>query len=146
MLSIRTHVYTSAYIYARPIFHPISVQDSDVVDGGKKGGRNTTDQKGSWKADRIRRYCSFESGIPWRFVLIPLSLPLSLSLSPPFSPSLFPSSYSFRSLSENERNTFFSFFLSFPRTLPERTPSVNLDANASLSGLQIESGLATCLS
>lgn len=53
---IRTYARTYIYVcaYARPIFHPISVQDSDVVDGGKEGGRNTTDQGGSWKADRIR--------------------------------------------------------------------------------------------
>lgn len=109
---IHTYARIRLHIYARPIFHPISVQDSDVVDDGKKGGRNTTDQKGSWKADRIRRYCSFESEYHGD------SFSSLFPSFPAFSPSLFPSSYSFRSLSESERSTFFSSFLSFPRTLP----------------------------
>jgi len=42
----RTYIRTSAYTPG-PIFHPIGVQDSDVVDGGKEGDRNTTtDQRG----------------------------------------------------------------------------------------------------
>jgi len=63
-------------------------------------------------------------------------------LSPLSASRCFPSCF-FAPFAEETR-TFLSPFRA--HRLETCTPSVNLDANASLSGLQIESGLATCLS
>lgn len=112
MLFVRTHVRIYVCTYARPIFHPISVQDSDVVDGGKEGGREHHRPRGKLES---------RSDSP---VIAPLNRNTAAIRSHPSLP--FPHSFllspspssSFRSLSESERSTFFSFLLPFPRTLP----------------------------
>lgn len=99
---------------------------------------NTTDEEGSLES---------RSDSP---VIAPLNRNTAAICShpaPPLSLSLWLLLSFFIRERESERELSFSLspFLFLVRRL-ERTPSVNLDANASLSGLQIESGLATCLS
>jgi len=108
-----------------------------TIAEGEGEGEHGRSKGANWKQIGFARYCSFESeyrGDSFSF--------------PSFRPRRVASLLAFSLLSESkEEKAHLSLSRFFRvRRLETCTPSVNLDANASLSGLQIESGLATCLS